>query len=154
MIHWLAQAEPTPAPSPRSRLSEIAREFSEGSNIPIEVFYWMFGVLLALLALRYAVIGYRRLRRRTGPIVLYHAIGRDLGINASDRWWLFGIARRAGLASPLTLLMSAATLDHHVERELESAPARRRRQTRNRSERLRAKLFEDAPVPRESLETQ
>lgn len=154
MTFIFAQVDPAkaPPPSPRTQLREISENFADPSTIPPEVLYWMFGVLVGFLLLRWAIAAYRRLRQRTGPVVLYHAIGRELGIDASDRWMLYGIARRAGLGNPLTLLMSATTLDHYAEREIESVPARKGRVIRRRIEAVRTRLFEDAPVARDPVE--
>lgn len=93
-----------------------------GSSLPMELVGYAFlaigSVVLAWLSWNYA----RWTWRRTAPLRLFWSIARDLSLSRAQAFWLWRVARRQKLASPITLLLSPATLDHHLQQFLEDRP--------------------------------
>ncbi len=85
--------------------------------------------LLLLVALsglwRVAKSAWRRAAGRAEPITLFVRVAGQLGLGWADCWVLWRIARQAGLASPLTLLLSGSTLIHHAGHCAEQLPTDR-----------------------------
>ena len=103
------------------------------------------GALLLLLALsgllRMGLAGLRQLGKRFEPVTLFARIGGQLGLGWRDRWLLWRIARRTGLASPLTLLLSGSTLDHHAASCAERMSTGRAQRLTHRAKAIRQSLF-------------
>jgi hypothetical protein len=53
-------------------------------------------------------------RRRMEPVHVFEEIALGAGLDAKDQKLLMTIARMEGLTSPITLMLSPATLDHHA----------------------------------------
>ena len=51
---------------------------------------------------------------RTAPILTFRRVAAALGLGLSDQLMLIRIARHEALPSPLTLVLSPATLAHHA----------------------------------------
>lgn len=79
------------------------------------VAYIFLGIGL-FIAARAAWIGLRRLWERATPLRLYMNIAGQAGLGLTDCWWLWCVARRQKLTSPITLLLSRDTLTHHAQR--------------------------------------
>lgn len=93
-----------------------------GSSLPMELVGYamlvMGSVALVWLGWSYACWVWRR----TAPLRLYLRIARELRLSRGQAWWLWRVSRHQGLANPLTLLLSEATLDHHVQQFLQDRP--------------------------------
>ena len=93
-------------------------------------------LLLFLILMRY----YKDLRRRYRPMSLFMQVSKSLGLGLLDRLWLIRVARQQGLISPLVLLMSPATLDHHAERFMASLSSSEARHMARRLQMIRSRL--------------
>jgi hypothetical protein len=82
----------------------------------------LVGLLLSLYVAR--VVRERHLKSK--PYLTFHEIAGEMGIGLADQWLLVRIARQQALPSPLTLLMSGATLRHHANAYASGVSARRR----------------------------
>ncbi len=107
-------------------------------------FRWL-GVALAVLAviLLIAAIS-RRLRERrlrSQPLATFHRLASEVGVNLRDQWLLMTIARRQALPSPLTLLLSRATLHHHARAYAQHLHPGRRLRVMRRVAALRQLLY-------------
>lgn len=60
--------------------------------------------------------GARRLWERSAPLRFYMRIAGRAGLGLTDQWWLWCVARRQKLSSPITLLLSRDTLTHHARK--------------------------------------
>ena len=89
----------------------------------ILVFLMMLLVLLCGLRIWHL---YRNRHARQQPIASFVSVARLLGLDWPQQWILIRIARHQGLPSPLTLLLSAATLRHHAQRYVKSIVRYRR----------------------------
>lgn len=115
-LHWLLQAKRDLQGAPPVswyRLQDQWRFSGEGL-MPV-------GPLLAVVALIAVVLilirGWRSglfSRRTVTPVSIFRHVIRDWGLARSEVSLLIRIARQQQLPSPLTLVLSAATLDHHV----------------------------------------
>lgn len=68
------------------------------------------GVLLVASSVR----AYHHRDRRSRPLLVFMHLARVLPLSWSDQWLLWRIARFQQLPSPLTLMLSPATLRHHA----------------------------------------
>ena len=99
--------------------------------------------VLAILAGLWLWQWSRRRALRSGPMVTFHQVATQLGVSVADEWLLLRIAQHQGLTSPLTLMLSPATLDHYTRRYAHAGRRRGRRDLLSRVGRLRARLFDD-----------
>ena len=85
-----------------------------------------------------------RFQAEAGPPVMLLSLragGVGLNLTAADLWLLYRIARQQRLPTPLTLLMSPATLRHHAGRFTESFGAGRTERVTNHVERVAQRIF-------------
>lgn len=100
----------------RAELQEISKVVNEGiaHDVPWELLLIGMGAMLVAIVL----ISLRRwwLRRQDdpSPLVLYSAIARKAGLNWSDRFTLWRIARACDLPTPITLLLARGALRHYA----------------------------------------
>jgi len=86
----------------------------ETSTLPMEPFLIAATAVVAIFAglwLR-GIAG--AWRRRMAPVRVFWRLGGRLGLSHGERWWLWRTAQRAGLETPITLLVSESTLRAHV----------------------------------------
>jgi hypothetical protein len=130
------------------RWPEVARIWRSGSKIPYlsagEVVLALGGLVLAL-AVGLWLAERRRLRReRSHPLALFQRLAVEMDLGWSDRWLLIRMARRQGLPSPLTLLLSPATFEYHARAYAQAQRGARAQRRRGRAARLKMKLFPPA----------
>ncbi|MHC4994534.1 MAG: hypothetical protein ACYTGQ_05710 [Planctomycetota bacterium] len=123
----------------------IARTSFEWATPWEELRFDLLGYLLMALSLlllgRLLWVWRIRVFRWMEPWRLYARVSRELGLSVADRWRLWRVARREGLCSPITLLLSEATLRHHAERYLDGMGARNAEVERRQVEALSERLF-------------
>lgn len=96
---------------------------SGGSSLPLEVVGY-FALAAGAVAVGWLAWVYARWAwQRTGPLRLFLRLAAELKLNRVQAWWLWRVARHQGLVSPITLLLSPATHDHHVQQFLQDRPA-------------------------------
>ncbi|GAB4108761.1 MAG: hypothetical protein Kow00105_16530 [Phycisphaeraceae bacterium] len=138
------QLDAAPDPNPAmERVSKIAETFSSRELISP---HWLFitaGLVLLLLSVVSIVHLFRHRHNNPHPLWVYLTAARIAGLGLLDQWVLFRIARRQGLATPLTLLLSPGTFDHHVKACVDARSAWRRETLRRRAQRIRERLFSD-----------
>jgi hypothetical protein len=116
---------------------------------------WSFLVLAAMLAaLITGIWAWRHARAgveagagglRSKPMLIFHQIARETGVGPKDEWLLIKVARQQVLPTPLALLLSPGTFDHHVRRYLLTVSPKRLPQVSERLGQLGRFLFsEDA----------
>lgn len=85
------------------------------STLPLKPLLWaatiLVGLIVAVWAGRLAIRWWRRLE----PIRVFWGLGGRLGLSHAQRWWLWQVARRSELRSPITLLVCDSTLRVHAE---------------------------------------
>lgn len=99
-----------------------------------DTFPILAGVLICggLLLLLVAAWGWQRHQRRhlrSDPMLVFHQMATAAGLSLKQQWLLATIARRQSLPTPLTLMLSGATLKHYAQRYAESVGPRRRKTT-------------------------
>lgn len=105
-------------------------------------------VTVAILTVVLVLVGcwrsgqFRRLRPTS--LRIFNQVIQGLGLARSEISLLVCIARQQQLPSPLTLVLSAATLDHHVRAYAQSiaADSRRRGQVENQIRHIKQVLFD------------
>ena len=80
---------------------------------------------------------------RSKPMLIFHQIAREARVAPKDEWLLILIARHQALPTPLTLLLSPGTFNHHAHRYLEAVPEKRRLRLTIQVDRLGRFLFQD-----------
>ncbi len=104
---------------------------------------WLMGLGAALVVALLALWLWERHklhRDRPRPIRIFLRTARGAGLAAADLWLLYRIARRRGLPSPLTLLLSPATLGHHAQLYCSGASPRRQARVMGRVAKIQRTL--------------
>ena len=115
---------------------------TDAPSMPMNRLAWMLLALAMVLAAGVAITYCRTLVRRLEPLVIYHRVARAVGLSLIEQHQLWRIARRTGLTSPLTLLLSATTLEHHAEQYLLALPPKQAAAARERVRQIGARLFD------------
>lgn len=109
MIEWL---------EPLAIVPEWRRDVAwwpEGPTLPLAPLVWGMRLMGGALLVYLGYVAWRRVRVRVLPLTAYNRVARRMGLGPAERWVLWRAAKAEGLASPLTLLVCAATLEHHAE---------------------------------------
>ncbi len=126
-----------------SRASDVFRpEFFDSSRL--FDFRWLLLVALLVLLAGVALWLYRLHRRKvltTGPMGLFHRTANELGLGLTEQWLLYRVATQQGLPTPLTLLLSPATLRRHGYAYASQLPLHKREDFLAHFERLATKIF-------------
>lgn len=78
---------------------------------------------------------------RSEPLIVFHQAANHFRIDLQSQWLLIRIARQQALPTPLTLLLSGATLAHHGQAYLQSLTPGKRDRAAARLSQLRESLF-------------
>lgn len=105
------------------------------------VLAYIFVGLAVLIVGRLVWAGLKTVWKHGGPMRRYMQIGGEAGLTTADRWWLWCVARRCGLSTPLTLLTCRATLRHHAQKFLEMLPRYHAARLQARLDRIDRRLF-------------
>lgn len=144
MIHFLAQAVTDPATSgklTRVDLKEVQDHFSSSQMIPIEWILLAAGIVLVGISVLSLVRWWKTRHERSNPTLVFIQIGLRMGLGVADMWLLYRIARQQKLPTPLTLMLSPATLDHHTDRFVARYPPGRAEWVRVRVQGIEQRLF-------------
>jgi hypothetical protein len=111
------------------RVRTILQEMMEHWHGPL-LSLWLLGAGVSLLMVGLLGLSLWQRRRsgvrRSRPFALFWRVAARLRMPWSQRWMLYRVARHERLPSPLTLLLSAATLRYHGRRYAASVGAWRR----------------------------
>ncbi len=127
---------------------QIAEHWDGQAVLPLPWVLIGMGLLLLLLSGLSLAHWWRRRDSRPAPWRVFCRVSHELGLEWSQRWLLWRIARRQGLPTPLALLISPGTLTHHAEAYAAACGARRARAVRDRAQRMCVTLFPDAAPKR------
>lgn len=139
---WAVRIPEGPEPLP---WDEFIRRWPK--NLPDE--YWRLSPIGAALFASVVVLVlvlwmWERLRRGTaelGPLRTFHQLADALGLRWTERRLLIQIARYYGLPSPITLLLSPATMDYYVQAYCQSMSGRQRAALELRIRDLQQRVF-------------
>lgn len=87
----------------------------EGPALPLAPLVWGMRLVGAAMIAYIGYVAWRRFEVRLSPLRAFVRVAGRMGLGWHDRWVLWRAAKVEGLASPLTLLVCAATLEHHAE---------------------------------------
>ncbi len=141
---WLAQAGPERPLAPWERTAQAL--FKDAFD-NIDQAFPTYGVVLALsglLVILLALWGYKRARQRrmaAGPTIVFHRIANTVGLSLHDQWLLLRISRQQLLPTPITLMLSGSTLEHHARDYIDHLPSRRRETVRTQVKKIGLKIF-------------
>lgn len=105
------------------------------------------GVILLLLSGLSIANWWKHRGDHAHPLLVFSNTAQAIGLSYRQQWTLFWLARHQSLASPLTLILSPATFDHHAKIYLESRLNWRREPVRRQLQSIRDTLFSDLPRP-------
>jgi hypothetical protein len=129
-------------PEVREFLEEISRNFGEGGQASFEWLLIAVGLILFLIGSVSLRTWWRTRHLRPSPFWTFHHVAMRCGLTLGERVLLWRIARQQRLPSPLTLLLSPATMRHHARAYARvNAPAAGRAAFMHRVARLRRKVF-------------
>ena len=138
-LTWtLAQAEPPGPATGITRISQVTDNLTGDALIPT---HWLLigaGAMLLLLSVLSIMRWWKHHDEHSHPLWVYSGTARLAGLGYRDQWVLLVIAYRQSLASPLTLMLSPGTFDHHVGAYLENRIRWRREAVRRRTRAIRA----------------
>lgn len=100
--------------------------------------------VIGLCILMLAIWGWRRSRQshlRSAPMAVFHRMANHLNLDLQQQWLLVRIARQQALPTPLTLMLSDATLAHHAGEYARQAPPRKQRDLSARVAAISRTLF-------------
>jgi len=100
--------------------------------------------LLLLLTAAWGWQRYKQRHLRSEPMLTFHQMATAMGLSLKQQWLLVRIARRQMLPTPLTLMLSSATLGHHAQQFADLTPPRHREAINNDVNAITRLLFEDA----------
>lgn len=146
----LAQADPAQTADARpglERLSQISENLSSDGLISPHWLLISAGLVLLFLSGVSIAQWWKHRNEHSRPWMVYLTAARLAGLSWRRQWTLYWIARRQSLASPLTLMLSPATFDHHVKAYLLSCSNFRRESWRRRSQAIREHLYSDMGTP-------
>ena len=95
-------------------IGSFAIEWPDNSLVSMK---WLLVIAVAILAgagIWWGVLLLGRLRRHVRPLVVFFGIAMRLELTWQQSVWLIRVAHRQGLFTPLTLLLSGSTLEHHA----------------------------------------
>lgn len=123
-----------------SRLQQQWQLSSDGllALTPVIVAMVACGVVLAVWWLWRSDV---RRRLRAVPVQVFLDVVHGLGLSRAQQWLLIRAAQQQGLPSPLTLVLSEATFEHHTQAYTQSVRAGRRPQVVARLRRAHRVLF-------------
>lgn len=104
---------------------------------------WLLAAVGAVLLATALKAIWRRRRQASAPGRLFASVAAHIGLTRDDRRLLEAVARSAGLSSPISLLLSAGTLNHHSQRYLSQISPSQEAKVRARVGAIRVRLFED-----------
>lgn len=142
----LAQAEPAPAVLARPSIEEIQQHLSGDGLIPTHWLLIAVGGIIVLLTGLSIARWWKHRDEHSHPLLVFSTTASLAGLGYKNQWTLLVIAHHQSLGSPLTLLLSPGTFDHHAKAYLESRMNWRREAVRRQLSRIRATLFDDQPA--------
>jgi hypothetical protein len=147
MLLWLAQAAPTGSDRPIAQWERTAQLIFKDAFENIDRAFPTSGFVMALaglLIMLLALWGYKSARQRryaASPAVIFHRLGDHVGLSLQDQWLLLRISRQQALPTPITLMLSGTTLDHHARAYIDRLPPRSRDAARTRIKKIALKIF-------------
>jgi len=134
-------------PDGPQRFRAIIRSFHDNRQGPGLLFAVLALFTLSLLAM-WLFRRYQERHLRSRPMQTFNHLAAELGMTLADQWLLVRIARAENLPSPLTLLLSHATLHHHAHSYAQRLSPRRRARIRRTLHALTETLFGEAEAIR------
>ncbi len=102
-------------------------------------------VVVTFLTTAFVMMLYWRRRRmqkpKQAPGKLLSQVVEGFGLTSADIRLLVRVAHQQELPSPITLLLSEATFDHHIHQHVESGHTRAKKRIQSRLDRIRQILF-------------
>lgn len=141
MLAQDAPANPTPS---LDRFSQISENFNSRELISPHWLMIAAGAMLLLLSAMSIARWWKHRNEHARPLRVFMVASSMAGLGYADRWMLLLAARHESLESPLTLLLSPGTFDHHIKAYLNSRRWRREA-VRRRAQSIRESLFGDLP---------
>lgn len=125
----------------QQRFQSIQDHFGGGAVVSpgwIVMFAGVVMVVVSALALRH---WWRTRHERPSPTLSFLTLASKLGLSAAEQWLLIRIAGKLKLPTPITLLISPRTLQHHAETYAAQLPRRRSAKLIRRTDAIADKLF-------------
>jgi len=142
----LAQSQSTPPVAARPSIDEIQRHLSSDGLIPSHWILIAAGAIIVLLTGLSIARWWKHRDEHSHPLLVFSTTAGFAGLSYPEQWALLLLAHQQGLASPLTLMLSPDTFDHHAKAYLESRLTFRREPVRRRLNQIRAHLFDGQPA--------
>ena len=155
MNYWLAASISPFLDNAELEEGELERTASEafsnmfqhiGDTFPVTAALLVFAGLLLLLAAAWGWQRHKQRHLRSEPMLTFHQVAASMGLSLKQQWLLVRIARSEALPTPLTLMLSSATLTHHARNFAESTGTRQRPATGDEVASIARVLFGKSPA--------
>lgn len=147
----LAQAKPAEAPKPviaKPDLSVVSQHASDTAGlIPTHWLLIAAGVVLLILSGLSIANWWKHRGEHAHPLLVFSTTAQLAGLSYRNQWTLLRMAHHQSLRSPLTLMLSPDTFDHHARAYLDSRLNWRQEPVRRQLQSIRETLFSDLPNP-------
>jgi hypothetical protein len=141
----LAQADPAAPAVVKPDLAEVSKHVSSDGLIPIHWLLIAAGGIIVLLCGLSIANWWKHRGEHSHPLLVFSTTAQLVGLSYRNQWTLLRLAHQQSLTSPLTLMLSPDTFDHHAKTYLDSRPGWRQEPVRRQLSTIRATLFDDLP---------
>ncbi len=142
----LGQADPAGSSDKRDMLTDVSNHFSSEGVIPTHWLLIAAGAMLLLLSSLSIARWWKHRDEYSHPLWVYLSVAKLAGLGHRDQWLLLMIARQQSLGSPLTLMLSPNTFEHHAQPYIQGRAAWRRAGLSQRARAIHHALFDDDPA--------
>jgi len=149
LVTTLAQApsiEPAVKPAiAKPPLSLVSEHATSAGLLTTNWLLIAAGLVLLLLSGLSIANWWKHRGEHAHPLLVFSHTAQMVGLSYRQRWTLVWLARHQSLASPITLMLSPTTFDHHAKGYLDARLNWRREPVRRQLQNIRSALFSDLP---------
>ncbi len=145
LMTTLAQAPPAKPTIIKPSLFEVSQNTSSDGLIPIHWLLIAAGGIIVLLCGLSIANWWKHRGEHSHPLLIFSTTAQLVGLSYRNQWTLLRLAHHQSLSSPLTLMLSADTFDHHAKPYLDSRLSWRQEPVRRQLSAIRDTLFSGFP---------
>jgi|GEM_PF-1188795 len=142
MTFLLAQTDPAEMPAWGRRAQEVFKGW-EGTNqvFPVRTLGFLLLGVLVVLATLWVRQWLKDRPKEPSTHAIFRKLSKELNLGLRDQWLLVRISRYRRLPSPITLMLSRQTYDHHAQAYIAHLTDVRRPSVGQRVQQIESRLF-------------
>jgi hypothetical protein len=142
MTLLLAQTEPAEIPVWGSRAQEVFKGWQNTNQVfPVRTLGFLLFCVLVVLTTLWVRQWIKDRPKDPTAYAIFRKLARDLNLSLRDQWLLSRISRNQQLPSPITLMLSRQTYDHHAQAYIAQLVDIRRPGVGQRVQSIESRLF-------------